>query len=493
MKQHKKHIKYNLDMRQRKSAAHIISQMIKMEFKDTNSTIIVAVGGPGGTGKSTFCKKLKKHLSDSSILKLDDYKTAREERVKSNLFGAHPNANKMDLIAKHLNLLKNSKSIEKPIYNTNTGEILASEIFKPASIIILDGEISTYPQFREFIDLSIFIDSHWKTQLATRIDRDVEIRGYSKEKAVDTFLQSNLREFSEFGAESKLYSDVHIYCTDKYHHILEAIDEKLLHHFQKLHSKELQEITLFGLIVAVTTPFNKNKKIDEPAFALHLKHLFKNGISKILVAGTTGEFFSLTASEKIKLLKLARAYFPGTIIFQVGSANLEEALLLSKQGELLGADAILSVPPYYIANAPQKGIVNYFNKISESISIPFMIYNFPKHSQNPINSEMLADISHFGIKDSSKDFSLIDATPNYFVGGDSVILKAHKKGVAGFVSVQGNYAPKLMSDLENAITTKNLKEAERLQEIVKKNSKVFAGTNQIAMIKRALSIILVLS
>ncbi len=487
MEKHKTHLKYTRNMRQRKSAAHIISQVIKRNFEDHDAPVFVAIGGPGGTGKTTFCKKLKLHIKDSVILSLDNYKTSRKSRHGKNLMGSNPEASRIDLIIEHLKSLEKREAIEQPVYNSKSGEIELSKKIEPASVIILDGELSTYPPLREYINFSVFIDAHWRTQLSHRLSRDIDERGYSNEKAVETFLQSNLKDFSEFGSDSKIWSDVHIYCTDNYDHLIESVDVNTLHHFEDIFKEDLAEITISGLIVAVTTPFTDDNKIDEKAFSDHLTYLFKNGVNRILVAGTTGEFFSLTIAEKLQLIKLAREYFPGTIIFHVGGESLEDSILLAKQGEVLGADAIICLPPYFIAKAPHKGIIDHLNKISDSVNIPFMIYNFPRHTQNHITSEMLKEIRHFGMKDSERDYSLIKATPNYIVGGDSVVVAAHAEGSKGFISVQANYRPKLLTELEDSLEGNDEKLKKDLQKKVATVSKACNGMNQIGLVKTALS------
>ncbi len=114
----------------------------------------------------------------------------------------------------------------KPKYCSNKGEINEYVEFYPKRFVIVEGEIATYKEFKDAVDFSIFIDADWKTQLNTRITRDVEARGYSPEKAIATFLHSNLREFAEFGSESKNWSDIHIHCNEDYSLEIEAVFEK---------------------------------------------------------------------------------------------------------------------------------------------------------------------------------------------------------------------------------------------------------------------------
>jgi uridine kinase len=132
----------------------------------------------------------------------------------------------MQLIALHLESLKQGRPIKKPVYCRKEGASCKTVIFAPARFVVVEGEIALYRDFHRYVDFSIFIDSHWKTQLNTRIKRDIEERGYSPKKAIAAFLYSNLHEFSEYGTESKNWADVHIHCDEKYNMLIDAVCTK---------------------------------------------------------------------------------------------------------------------------------------------------------------------------------------------------------------------------------------------------------------------------
>ncbi len=245
---YKTHVTYKGSARSSKTPEQIVSALLVQLFDTRNTPVLIAVGGPGGTGKTTFSQKLARLLDNANVLRLDDYKTPRSTRSSRNLYGAHPEANEMDLIAKHLLAVANNETIEKPVYDSTAGQAITTEKYQPAKFNIIDGEISTYRQFREHVDFSIFIDSDWKTQLATRISRDIELRGYTKEKAISTFLQSNLREFSQYGAESKNWADIHLYFREDYSLITESVSQELYAHFENLLQQDLTTVDLTGLV-----------------------------------------------------------------------------------------------------------------------------------------------------------------------------------------------------------------------------------------------------
>lgn len=242
-----------------------------------------------------------------------------------------------------------------------------------------------------------------------------------------------------------------------------------------------------GLVVPLTTPFDKYNKIDEKALTDHIKWLEKNGVSRLLVNGTTAEFFSLIPAERRELLILCRKAFKGKIYFNTASDSLLQALEAVKWAEGEGADAVVAMAPYYFADAPSEGLVKFFNTVGSSTSLPLILYNFARHTNNPITAEMLKDIPHSGIKDSSGDLSLIGATPCYLAGTSSAIVNAFEKGAKGFVSAAANWLPDLYVEIEEFLKKRSFSEAQRAQEAINEKRKELACSNEISGIKKVLA------
>ncbi|MBW8017569.1 MAG: hypothetical protein FVQ82_15430 [Planctomycetes bacterium] len=486
MHKYKTHVTYKGRQARRGPSEDILARLISGVFSSETGPVTIAIGGPGGTGKSTFSAKLAALLDDCTILRLDDYKTPRHIRKGRNLFGAHPDANQMDLAAEHISLIKKNTPFDKPVYNSVTGQADKTEPFEPRRFNILDGEISTYRDFRDDVDFSIFIDSDYKTQLATRTTRDIVSRQYTWDKAIETFLQSNLREFTMYGAESKNWADVHIYCKEDYTLFIESVARELYEHFESLLNESLSAVDLTGLVVPVTTPFDENDKIDKRMFIEHLDMLAAQGVKRILVNGTTAEFFSMTQDERKVCLKLAREYFPGVIMFHAGCSSFKQTMIEAKWGRQYGADAIVCIVPYYMAGIDKTGIVDYFNALEKAIDIPLILYNFPKHTGNSLDADMIARIKHFGMKDSSGDLSLVSATENYYMGGDEKILAAYGKGACGFVSARANAFAPLLVEMEAALV-RNDESVQPLQDKITNLKENTAGPNGIARLKYAVA------
>lgn len=240
---------------------------------------------------------------------------------------------------------------------------------------------------------------------------------------------------------------------------------------------------LSGLVVPVPTPFSADGEVDIAATLSHLDWLAECGVRHLLINGTTAEFFSLTTAESLELLRASREVWDGTLIFHLGSTSLFQGLETARAAEAEGADFLASLPPFYPATLPEEGLVEWFNRLALETDLPLILYNFAKHTGNPLTPEILEKIPHWGIKDSSSDFSLIPATPRYFVGGDRKISEAYAVGAVGFVSASANIDPMPYLQIEK-------KQTPELQAEVDAVNARTTGSNAIAKIKQALSEIL---
>lgn len=467
----------------------VIAELLEALFAEHKAPVLIAVGGPGGTGKSSFADLLAEQLEAASILRLDHYKTARSFRTQRNVFGPHPDANKLDMLKDHLVEMKAGRRFSHPVYDREKGEAVSSQPYKSARFNLLDGEISTYRDFREMVDFSIFIDSDWKTQLATRVERDVTERGYNREHAIATFLQSNLREFSEYGLESKKWADIHLYCDEDYHLMIESVSDQLFADHESLFEPDYAQISLSGLVVPVLTPFNEKNEIDPRVFIQHLEFLAQRGVHRIMLNGTTAEFYALLPEERKTLLKLARRYFPGMILLHLGGGSLRQNLEEVRWATDCGADAVVALPPYYPAELPAENMVAYLCALEDAAEVPFILYNFPKHTGNPLTPEILRQVPHAALKDSGKNMDLVAATPRYFIGSSTEIFPAMEQGSVGFVSATANVRPELYVGLEKAWVEGDVATANRLQnEILVYSGKFSAGG--VAMLKSAMALCL---
>ncbi len=241
-----------------------------------------------------------------------------------------------------------------------------------------------------------------------------------------------------------------------------------------------------GLIVPVLTPFAESGKINEEAFIRHLAYLKGHGIERIMVNGTTAEFFSLLPEERKTLLKLARANFDGLIIQHAGGLGLAQNKLEVQWANELGADAVAVLPPMYPAGLSDAGMIEYFNALEAEAEVPFILYNFPKHAGNAITPKILKEVSHFAIKDSAQDFELMKHTPRYFVGTSTNIYEPVQEGAAGFVAATGNVRPELYAAMDMLVVAAKVEDAAVMQRELRAYSAQFSAGG-VPVLKQALS------
>ena len=243
---------------------------------------------------------------------------------------------------------------------------------------------------------------------------------------------------------------------------------------------------LKGLIVPVLTPFAESGKIDEKAFLRHLEYLMGHGIKRIMVNGTTAEFFSLLPDERKALLKLARANFDGLIIQHAGGLGLAQNKIEVQWAHELGADAAAVLPPIYPAGLSEAGIIAYFTALEAEAEVPFILYNFPKHTGNAITPKILKEVPHVALKDSAQNFELMRHTPRYFVGTSTNIYQPVQEGAAGFVAATGNVRPELYSAMDMLVVAAKVEEAAVMQQEIRAYSAPFS-TGGVPALKQALA------
>ena len=243
---------------------------------------------------------------------------------------------------------------------------------------------------------------------------------------------------------------------------------------------------LKGLIVPILTPFDENGAIDRRALAAHLEFLAQHGVQRIMVNGTTAEFYSLLPEERKTLLRLARNHFSGLIVLHAGGTGLAQNRIEVQWAGELGADAVAVLPPIYPAGLPESGIIDYFCELEAESDVPFILYNFPKHSGNPITPSILKTVPHCAIKDSAQNLELMEFTPHYFVGSSTNIYEPVQQGAAGFVSATANVRPEIYVAMETLVVSMKVDEAAILQQELRAYSTPFSAGG-VPMLKQALA------
>jgi len=216
---------------------------------------------------------------------------------------------------------------------------------------------------------------------------------------------------------------------------------------------------LQGSLVAIVTPMLDDGALDLGAFRQLIDWHIAEGTDGIVVVGTTGESPTVDFDEHNLLIKTAVEHATGRvpIIAGTGGNATSEAIELAEYAKEAGADASLTVVPYY--NKPsQEGLYRHFKAIAEAVDLPHILYNVPGRTVADMQNDTvlrLAQIPNIvGIKDATANLErgsdLIRRKPRdfrVFSGDDGTGLPLMMLGGHGVVSVTANVAPRLMHDM----------------------------------------------
>jgi 4-hydroxy-tetrahydrodipicolinate synthase len=228
-----------------------------------------------------------------------------------------------------------------------------------------------------------------------------------------------------------------------------------------------------GAIVAIVTPFI-NGEVDEQGLIDLIEFQIANGTHGIVPCGTTGESATLDFNEHKRVIELTVKTVAGRVpvIAGTGANNTKEAIELTASAKASGADAVLSVTPYY--NKPsQEGLYLHFKAIAEAVKIPMFLYNVPGRTSINMLPETVARLAGvkniIGIKEACGSLQQISdiirlCPPKFIVlsGDDFTSMPTVFIGGKGVISVTSNVDPKGMSDLMEAALAGDLKKANKI-------------------------------
>ena len=198
--------------------------------------------------------------------------------------------------------------------------------------------------------------------------------------------------------------------------------------------------SLGSILTAIVTPFDADLRVDEEAFVGLMEHLASNGSDGFVVCGTTGEAATLSDEEHLGLIELAVDQRPAgtTIIAGVGSNDTRHAVALTARACELGADALLSVNPYY--NRPnRRGIIAHYREVARAADRPILLYNIPQRTGSDLPNDLLAELAQLehieGVKQANNDnLAMVDGLDLY-AGNDDVLARVLDLGGAGGILV----------------------------------------------------------
>jgi 4-hydroxy-tetrahydrodipicolinate synthase len=247
-----------------------------------------------------------------------------------------------------------------------------------------------------------------------------------------------------------------------------------------------------GSIVAIVTPMQDDGRLDFERFKALIDFHIEQGTDGIVVVGTTGESPTVDFDEHKELIRLAVAHSRGRIpiIAGTGGNSTSEAIELTQSAKNAGADACLSVVPYY--NKPtQEGLYRHFRTIAETVNIPMIVYNVPGRTVADLANDTMLRLAQIpnivGIKDATANIErgsdLLRRAPKDFAvysGDDATGLALMLLGGRGIISVTANVAPRLMHEMCSAALAGDLAKARDANfRLLGLHTKLFVEANPI--------------
>jgi len=232
---------------------------------------------------------------------------------------------------------------------------------------------------------------------------------------------------------------------------------------------------LSGYIPDLPTPFNEAGELDLTAFARLCERQIQAGVSAIVAGETTGEASTLTPAEHDAIIRTAVETAHGRVhvIAGAGSNSTSQAIETTRRAELAGADAVLSVVPYY--NKPmQAGIAAHFRAIADSTALPVILHDIPARTIRELSDGTLAKLAQsrqfIGLRDGTGDLarpirlrSMVPLEFRLLSGDDATAMAFFTSGGDGCISIVSNIAPGLCQAVFSSCRQGQLQSARYLQ------------------------------
>jgi 4-hydroxy-tetrahydrodipicolinate synthase len=232
---------------------------------------------------------------------------------------------------------------------------------------------------------------------------------------------------------------------------------------------------LAGYITDLPTPFDDNDRIDLTVLAKFCERVIEAGVAAIVVGETAGEASTLTPVEQQNIVHAAAEAARGRVrvVAGAGSNSTSQAIELTRRAERAGADAILSVVPYY--NKPmQAGIEAHFRAIADSTALPIILHDNPSRTIRELSDDTLARLAEsrqfIGLRDGTGDITrptrlrpLLPPSFRLLSGDDLTALAFIANGGDGCISMTSNIAPELCGVIFSNCKQGRLQTARYLQ------------------------------
>lgn len=229
-----------------------------------------------------------------------------------------------------------------------------------------------------------------------------------------------------------------------------------------------------GSGVAIVTPFTKDG-VDFDKLGEIIDFQIENKTDAIIICGTTGEASTMEDKEHLSCIEYAVKKVDGRVpvVAGTGSNYTDHGIMLSKEAQNLGADALLLVTPYY-NKATQKGLLRHFTMHADAVDIPIILYNVPPRTGLSMSVDTLKELSKHpninSIKEASGSISYVAQVAAacgddllIYSGNDDMIVPIMSLGGKGVISVVANILPKQTHDMVMSYIEGKTAEATKIQ------------------------------
>ena len=253
----------------------------------------------------------------------------------------------------------------------------------------------------------------------------------------------------------------------------------------------MKELLFAGSGVALVTPFTEDG-INFEVLEELIEFQIENETDAIIVCGTTGEPSTMSEDEKKSVIKFAVECVKGRIpvIAGTGGNNTSNVIKMSKYAESVGVDGLLVVTPYY-NKTTQRGLVQHYKLVAESVNLPIIMYNVPSRTGLNLTAKSVYELSKIenivAVKEASGNFSQIAEIASLcgdniylYSGNDEQVVPMMALGAKGVISVLANVIPNDVHNMVKCFIDGDIEMSKKLQlKAMKLISTLFCEVNPI--------------
>jgi dihydrodipicolinate synthase/N-acetylneuraminate lyase len=231
-----------------------------------------------------------------------------------------------------------------------------------------------------------------------------------------------------------------------------------------------------GVFPAITTPFHSDLTVNHEFLGAHVNWLLDAGCTGIVALGSLGEAATLTAGEKLDILRACTRAIGGRapVVAGIAGSSTAECVALAREAEAIGCDGLMVLPPY-VYRGDWRETEAHFTAVIGATTLSCMLYNNPIAYGTDVTAAQLEQLARHdqlhAVKESSGDVRRITAIGqrlgerlNVFAGLDDMILESIPVGAVGWIAGLVNALPEESARLFNLARAGQLEEARALYD-----------------------------